>query len=130
MTYSPEVMILIAGILALIQSAVTITGSRAAERQGIFPNLPFSKVSHRLFNLPTLFIPIFFGAISVAYPTAIVTTSLGASLCVGMAVYFALKGLAYALSPEIRAAGPYIGTYLAFASAGCYLVGAFTGDVI
>ena len=130
MTYSAEVIVLVAGVLALISAAVTITGARAAERQKVFPKLPFSRASYHLFNLPTLFTPIFFGAISVVFPTAIVTTSLGAALSVGMALYFALKGLAYTQSPEMQEAGPYIGTYLAFAAAGCYLIGAFACDVI
>jgi len=130
MTYSSEVVVLIAGVVALILAALSVTGFRAAQQQGVVPPLPYSQDTQRLFNLPQLFVPVFFGLISVVFPTALTSTALGAALCVGMAIYFALQGWAYLRSPEMRQAGPYIGTYLAFSASTCYVIGALAGDVI
>lgn len=55
---------------------------------------------------------------------------VGVSLSVGMGVFFALRGWAYARSPEMKAAGTYIGTYVSFAASGYYVVAAIVGSVI
>jgi hypothetical protein len=129
MTYSPDVAVVVAGVLALLGSALTLYGLRAA-RANPPPQWAFSKQSYRRFNVPTLFVPIFFGVLSLGFSTEIVSTPLGTALCIGMAAYFAMKGWSYARSPEIRESGPYLGTYLAFAAAGCYLAGAVVSNVI
>jgi len=130
MTFSPAVVVLIAGVIALILAALNITGARAAERQQIKSEIQISKESQALFNLPRSFVPIFFGIVSVIFSDALTSTQLGLALCAGMAVYFALQGWAYARSPEMRQVGPYIGTYLAFTAAGCYVIGAAVNNVI
>lgn len=123
-------IVLVAGVIALITSLLSFTGGRALERQGAPPQVPMSKASMRLFNLPRSFVPAFFGIISIAFPGALTESTLGLTLCWGMGVFFALQGWAYARSPEIRALGPYIGTYLAFGAGACYLVAALAASVI
>ena len=114
----------------MVFSSLTILGARSVATRPAIQNLPIAAESIRLFALPNAFVAAFFGVLSLGFTEALYSTHLGIALCAGMGIYFALRGWAYARSREMRAAGSYIGTYIAFAIAGCYGVAAIWGSVI
>ncbi len=130
MTYSFATAAVIGGILALVSALLSYTGARTAAKQSepSVPKLPFTQEGMTLIARANLFAPVLFGIISLAHPEALVTSTLGASLCLGMCVYFGLKGWGYMRAPEMREFRPYIGTYLAFGSAVSYAI-ALAGNV-
>jgi hypothetical protein len=131
MTYSFATAAFFGGVFALLSALLTYSGVRTAVKQTdpSVPKLPYTQEGMTLMNRPNLFVPVFFGIISLAHPEGLVTTTLGASLCLGMCVYFSLRGWAYMRAPEMRDVRPYIGTYLAFGSAVSYAI-ALAGNVI
>ena len=131
MTYTFATAAFIGGVLALVLALLMYNGARAAANQTnpSVPKLPFTQEGMTLMHRPSLVTPVLFGLISLAHPETLVTTTLGASLCLGMCVYFALKGWAYARAPDMRDVSPYVGTYLAFGAAVSYAI-ALAGNVI
>jgi hypothetical protein len=121
----------IGGVLALVLALLNYRGARSLAKGTApdVPKLPYSTKGMSLMGMSGLFAPAMFGLISVVHAEALVSTALGASLCLGMCVYFFLKGWAYLRSPEMRDIGPYFGTYLAFGSAFFYAI-AVVGNVI
>jgi len=120
------------GVLALLLALLNYRGAQSAAKKRAAPDvpkLPYSAKGMRLMGMSGLFAPAMFGLISVVHAEALVSTALGASLCLGMSVYFFLSGWAYHRAPEMQAAAPYVGTYLAFGSAFLYAV-AVVGNVI
>jgi hypothetical protein len=130
MTLNPSTLAIVGGVLSLVFTVLLIHGTRSAAIKPPLPNVSIAPESVRLFALPNTFIPLLFGILPLGFSEAMVTTPLGVSLCTGMGIFFALRGWAYARSREMKAAGPYIGTYVAFAAAGCYVVAAIAGSVI
>jgi hypothetical protein len=129
MTPNPSTLAIIAGVLSLVFATLLIQGARSAATNPPLPNISIAPESLRLFSLPNTFVPILFGLLSLSFSNELVTTPLGVSLSAGMGVFFALRGWAYARSREMKAMGPYIGTYVAFAAAGCYVVAAVVGVI-
>ena len=130
MTLEPSTLAIIAGILALLFAAVTIHAARAVTTEPPIASTPIDPESVKRFGVPNIFVPILFGVLSLGFSEPLVTTQLGIALCFGMGIYFGLRGWAYARSPELRAAGPYIGTYLVFVASSCYLAAAIIASVI
>lgn len=130
MTINPSTLAIIAGVLSLVFATLLIRGARSAAVKPPLPNVSITPESLRLFSLPNTFVPLLFGVLSLGFSEALVTTPLGVALCTGMGIFFALRAWAYSRSREMKAAGPYIGTYVAFAAAGCYVVAAIFGSVI
>lgn len=129
MTRNPSTLAIIAGVLSLVFATLLIHGARSASTSPPLPNVSIAPESIRLFSLPNTFVPILFGLLSLGFSDELVTTPLGVALSAGMGVFFALRGWAYARSPEMQAVGPYIGTYVAFAAAGCYVGAAIVGVI-
>jgi hypothetical protein len=131
MTYSFATASIIGGVLALVLALVSYNGARLAAKgtDPAVPKLPYSAEGMTLMGRSNLFAPALFGLISLVHAEALVSTALGASLCLGMCVYFVLKGWGYMRAPEMREFKPYIGTYLAFGSAASYAI-AMLGYVI
>ena len=130
MTPSPSTLATIAGVLSLVFATLLIHGVRSAAHDRPLPSVSIAPESVRLFSFASTFVPVLFGLLSLGFKEELVTTHLGLALCSGMGIFFALRGWAYACSRELKAAGPYIGTYVAFAAAGCYAVAAIVGSVI
>lgn len=124
MTYPLATASTIGGVLALVLTALNFNAAwRIANGTAAgAPELPFSRKGVWLMGLSNHFASALFGLISVAHAEALASTALGASLCLGMCVYFFLKGWGYLRAPEMREMAPYIGTYLAFGSAVFYAI--------
>ena len=130
MTLDPPTLAIIAGALSLVFATLLIHGTWSAIANPPLPKVSIAPESMRLFALQNTFVPILFGALSLGFSDALIETPLGLALTVGMGVFFALRGWAYARSPEMKASGPHLGTFVAFAAAGCYLMAAIAGSVI
>ena len=129
MTLQPSTLAFTAGVLALVSALVNIGGVLEAIARPALPNLSITAVSIRGFAISNAFIPIFFALLSLAFSDDLIGTPLGIALCTGMSVYFALRGVAFATSPEIRAGGPFILTYVLLAAAACYAAAAVWGVI-
>src|SRR5512134_3372421 len=115
MTLQPSTLAFTAGVLALVSALINIGGVLEAIARPALPNLSITAASIRGFAISNAFIPIFFALLSLAFSDDLIGTPLGIALCTGMAVYFGLRGLAFATSPEMRAGGPYTGTHVLLA---------------
>jgi hypothetical protein len=116
--------VMLAGALALTQAGVAILAVRALRRKGLMPMPPsqMSEESVLRSMLSRFFTPILFGILSLTFAGSMTASPLGRALCLGMSMHFALVSWSYLRSPEMRAAGPYIGTYVAVGASILYLL--------
>jgi membrane protein DedA with SNARE-associated domain len=138
MTSSIALLVIVGGILALFTTIASIFGVRTIMKRGI--NHPAKALlttneSVRMFVTVRNYVPVFFGVLSLSQSTALVSTGLGASVCVGIAFYFALQGVASVRPPDARKVGflRYNLTpaaYLQFITASLYAAAAITTYVI
>jgi hypothetical protein len=130
MTLQPSTLAFTAGLFALVSALINIGGVANAVARPALPNLPITAASIRGFAITNAFIQVLFAVLSLVFSDDLIRTPLGIALCAGMAVYFGLRGVAFATSPEIRAGEPDIWTYVLFAAAVCYAAAAVWGCVI
>jgi hypothetical protein len=130
MTLQPSTLAFTGGVVALLFAAINIGGVREAIIGPPLPKASIAAASVRGFTISNAFPPVLFGVLSLVFPHDLVETDMGMSLCAGMAIYFGLRGWAFAISPEIRAGGPYLGTYALLLAAVCYAAAAVWGSVI
>jgi hypothetical protein len=137
MTISTALLVIVGGTLALVVPAVNLVTRGAVTKRETNPALKvlLTETSKRLFQSVSGYVQMFFGVLSLTQPTALASTTLGTSVCAGIAIYFALLGGAYARAPELRIGGAYDVnitpvTYLAFTTAGCYAAAVLARYVI
>lgn len=142
MTNKTQVLVFVSGILALIPTASVIALLRSTPKPVTSPagnqltaaiSALVSIRSRRLIGVYTTYAPFFFGVLSLAQSKELATTPLGSSVCLGIAIYFTLEGVAYALAPP---GGTKSGVnfkpvaYVSMVTAACYGTAALSRYVI
>jgi hypothetical protein len=131
MTSAPSILVAVGGVLAALSALLHLYGMRVlatGKAKGV-PPIPVDPKTTRLFSRGTLLVPSMFAIIALLHSSELVSTSLGMTTLTGMCIYFALRAWAYAFSPDMQSAGPYVGTHIALGASGCFAIGAIANVI-
>lgn len=119
MTNSIALLVITGGIVTLLTTITSLFGMRAIMKRGISHPariLLTTNESVRMFLTVSYYVPVFFGVLSLSQSVALVSTGLGASVCVGIALYFLIRGVASSVKPTDAQKGQLLRYNLSLAS--------------